>query len=225
MKPCIKSGDAPGYNVVTVIVVLDSLGYWRICKPVIALRPISRISRLTTSASTGRRMKMSVKDMSQAPHGSSIVTGDIKSVLSQSRWRLWRGIAADRDLRSVLDFDLTRGDDLLARFDTLEDSHLPADPRPGFDRSAHRLEDRLAIGVLAVLANHIDAIAVERVIDGGLRQHHDIGLQRQHHCGIDEHAGQQGVIGIWHRRLNGHRPGISADLRLDRRNLRTEIAA
>ena len=49
----------------TVIVVFDSFGYWRICRPVIALRPISRISRLTTSASTGRRMKMSVKDMSQ----------------------------------------------------------------------------------------------------------------------------------------------------------------
>src|SRR6266850_5669735 len=65
MKPCIKSGEAPGYVVVTVIVVLDSLGYWRICSPVIAFRPISRISRLTTSASTGRRMKMSVKDMSQ----------------------------------------------------------------------------------------------------------------------------------------------------------------
>ena len=49
----------------TVIVVFDSFGYWRICRPVIAFSPISRISRLTTSASTGRRMKMSVKDMSK----------------------------------------------------------------------------------------------------------------------------------------------------------------
>ena len=49
----------------TVIVVFDNFGYCRIGRPIIAVRPISRISRLTTSASTGRRMKMSVKDITQ----------------------------------------------------------------------------------------------------------------------------------------------------------------
>jgi len=46
-----------------VIVVFDSLGNCRIGSPIIARSPISRINRLTTSASTGRRMKMSVNDM------------------------------------------------------------------------------------------------------------------------------------------------------------------
>src|SRR5258707_388730 len=47
--------------VVTVITVLSSLGYWRIGSVVSARSPTSRMSRLTTSESTGRRMKMSVK--------------------------------------------------------------------------------------------------------------------------------------------------------------------
>src|ERR1700709_1305662 len=67
MKPCIRSGEAPGYTVVTVITVLDSFGYCRIGRLVAALKPISRISRLTTSASTGRLMKISVKAITGAP--------------------------------------------------------------------------------------------------------------------------------------------------------------
>ena len=50
------------------------------------------------------------------------------------------------------------------------------------------LEDRLAGGVLAVLADHIDAVAIERVVDRGFGQHRDVGLGRQHHSGVDEHA-------------------------------------
>ena len=60
----------------------------------------------------------------------------------------------------------------------------------------------LPLGVLAVLADHIDAVAVERVVDRGLRQHHLSGSRRQHHLGVDEHAGQQRFVGVRHRRLN-----------------------
>src|SRR6516162_2992753 len=49
-----------------VIVVFDSFGNCRIGSPIIARSPISRINRLTTSASTGRRIKMSVNDMAQS---------------------------------------------------------------------------------------------------------------------------------------------------------------
>ena len=45
------------------MVVFDSSGYCRTCRLKAALRPMSRMSRLTTEASTGRRMKMSVNDM------------------------------------------------------------------------------------------------------------------------------------------------------------------
>ena len=47
MKPWIRSADAPGYTVVTLMTVFDSLGYCRIGSTIAARRPISRISRLT----------------------------------------------------------------------------------------------------------------------------------------------------------------------------------
>src|SRR6478735_3737581 len=60
MKPWIKFADAPGYTVVTLTTVFDSFGYCRIGNTVAARRPISRISRLTTTDKTGRLMKISV---------------------------------------------------------------------------------------------------------------------------------------------------------------------
>ena len=36
MKPCIRSADAPGYYVVTVMTVFDSFGYCRIGRLVAA---------------------------------------------------------------------------------------------------------------------------------------------------------------------------------------------
>src|SRR5215210_4736578 len=47
--------------------VFDSFGYCRIGRLVAARKPISRISRLTTTASTGRLMKISVKAIAGAP--------------------------------------------------------------------------------------------------------------------------------------------------------------
>src|SRR6478609_4388033 len=44
-----------------LMTVFDSFGYCRIGSVVAARRPISRISRLTTTDRTGRLMKMSVK--------------------------------------------------------------------------------------------------------------------------------------------------------------------
>src|SRR5258705_13665930 len=61
MNPWINAADAPGYEVVTLTTVFDSFGYCRIGRLVAALKPISRISRLTTTDSTGRLMKMSVQ--------------------------------------------------------------------------------------------------------------------------------------------------------------------
>ncbi len=46
-----------------VIVVLESSGYWRIGSLNPAWAPTRRMSRLTTVASTGRLMKISVKRM------------------------------------------------------------------------------------------------------------------------------------------------------------------
>src|SRR3984957_10358745 len=88
MKPWIRSGDAPGYTVVTLTTVFESFGYCRTPKLVAARKPISRISRLTTRANTGRLMKISVQ---------TIV---MRSVRSGSDY-----IESDRDLISLFDRD------------------------------------------------------------------------------------------------------------------------
>src|SRR3954451_17371855 len=69
MNPWLRSGDAPGYTVVMLTTVFDSFGYCRIGRLVAALKPISRIKRLTTTLSTGRLMKMSVQAITR---GSSV---------------------------------------------------------------------------------------------------------------------------------------------------------
>src|ERR1700693_4177243 len=68
--------------------------------------PTSRIKRPTTVASTGRRMKRSVKAFITAP----------SRFRRYGRRRQGERIV-DRDRRLVLQLDLPRGDDLLARLD------------------------------------------------------------------------------------------------------------
>src|SRR5262249_15438223 len=129
-----------------VIVVFDSLGYCRIGNSSIDRSPINRISRLTTSASTGRRIKISVKD-------------DIVSVERRGAWP-GRESLADLDLGAVLNFDLPSGNDPLAWFDPVEDSHLVAPSGTSLDRSADDLENRVSAGVLALFADHINAVTI-----------------------------------------------------------------
>ena len=61
MKPAIASGSAPGKCVVMVTMPFSVFGYASTCNELNERIPTTRISRLTTLASTGRRMKMSVK--------------------------------------------------------------------------------------------------------------------------------------------------------------------
>jgi hypothetical protein len=51
----------------TVTVALSSFGYWRTFSVRIAWSPAMMITRLTTIASTGRRMKRSVNFMAVTP--------------------------------------------------------------------------------------------------------------------------------------------------------------
>src|SRR5688572_27681836 len=85
-----------------VMVVFDSSGYWRTCRLKAALNPTSRMSRLTTEASTGRRMKMSVNDI-----GQPLLVGALSG-----RHQCLRVV--DLDQRAVGQLDLSRRDDLLA---------------------------------------------------------------------------------------------------------------
>src|SRR5680860_855245 len=71
-----------------------------------ACAPTRRISRLTTVASTGRLMKISVKRMGL--------------LLGQLRRGLQRARIVDLDRGAGLQFELTAGDNLLARLDPFE---------------------------------------------------------------------------------------------------------
>src|ERR1039458_6123329 len=72
MNPRTRSALAPTYTVVTLTAALSLRGYCRTMRVRIAWTPAIRITRFTTSASTGRRMKRSVKDFMGAPGGSTV---------------------------------------------------------------------------------------------------------------------------------------------------------
>src|SRR5580698_5863348 len=69
MKPRTRSALAPTYTVCTETVALSSFGYCRTLRVRIACSPAMMMMRLTTIASTGRRMKMSVNDFMNSPVG------------------------------------------------------------------------------------------------------------------------------------------------------------
>src|SRR6266498_3407624 len=63
MKPRTSSAFAPTYAVVTMTCAFSLRGYWRALIERIAWTPAMTMTRLTTIAMTGRRMKRSVKFM------------------------------------------------------------------------------------------------------------------------------------------------------------------
>ena len=67
MKPRTRSALAPTYTVVTVIVAFSLRGYWRTVRFRMAWTPAMTITRFTTSARMGRRMKRSVNDFMTIP--------------------------------------------------------------------------------------------------------------------------------------------------------------
>src|SRR3954467_12753832 len=106
-----------------VITVSSVFGNWRTGRVARPCRPSSRISRLTTEASTGRRMKIEVKFM----------TPPFPAVLGSGLWRAGGGDrVVDYHPETVLQLELAGGDDLVAglnAFDDLSDVALAlADP-------------------------------------------------------------------------------------------------
>src|SRR5467141_3826476 len=71
-KPRTRSAVAPTYAVVTVMAAFSLRGYWRTFSERMACTPAITIRRLTTSATTGRRMKRSVNFM-RGPFPGSLV--------------------------------------------------------------------------------------------------------------------------------------------------------
>src|ERR1700736_4758643 len=75
----MSSASAPTYTVLIVIAAISLRGYWRTLIVFIACKPAMRITKLTTSARTGRLMKRSVNDF------MSILAG--VDLASRVRWR------------------------------------------------------------------------------------------------------------------------------------------
>src|ERR1700733_5579090 len=103
MKPRTRSALAPTYAVRTVTVALSSFGYWRTLSERIACRPAMMITRLTTIARTGLRMKMSVNFIVASP------------VLGMRRHlRIQLHVVVLDDAGAVAQLERAVGDDLLA---------------------------------------------------------------------------------------------------------------
>src|SRR3954468_2499801 len=134
MNPWIRSGDAPGYTVVTLTTVLDSFGYCRIGRLVAALKPISRINRLTTTLSTGRLMKMSVQAITRG-----------SSVTRRLRWNGRRSVGRDGHRGARLQFELADRDHAVAVLDAGDDFGAAVDPVAGAHEGSHRRQAGLAI--------------------------------------------------------------------------------
>src|SRR5215218_10565029 len=179
MKPWIRSGEAPGYTVVMLTTVFDSLGYCRIGRLVAALKPISRINRLTTTDNTGRLMKISVQTIA------------VRSVISitrrSSRDRRSR-IGRDGNGRSRLQLELPDCDHSVARFQPADDFGAAVDPTAGPHERAHGGETGLAV-ILFFLGDEKHRVAVERVVDGGFGHADHWRLLWKHHGGGREHPG------------------------------------
>src|SRR5438309_11998744 len=96
-------------------------GYWLIGRLVSERRPSTRISRLMVGASTGLRMKRSVKFMR------------VRSFFLRCRARIVRPLhcVADCDRRTVLQLHLAAGHDVGSGLQALDDGNLVAAGRTG----------------------------------------------------------------------------------------------
>src|SRR5262249_30693582 len=174
MKPRTRSALAPMYAVDTVITAISLRGYWRTESDRIDWMPAIRMTRLTTIARTGRRMKMSV----------IFILGIRRFGLGGVRRRdvvvhLHRGTAAQ--------LEHARRDDFLPRVHTREHRHLVAARIAQLhELLAHALV-LLLVGTFHVLDDE-HGVAVRRIRNRRSRQRHHFRLLAQHDRYFDEHA-------------------------------------
>src|SRR5436305_8751482 len=132
-------------------------GYCRTVSERMDCRPAIRITRLTTTASTGRRMKRSVNFIALFP-----------LAVLRPRRRAVRGLdlVVDLDGGAVAELEDSRGDHLFAGLDTGDDRHLIAARAAELhELLAHVV--RLAGGAL----DHEDRITVRGVAARGGGEH------------------------------------------------------
>src|SRR5262252_10116561 len=216
-------------------------GYWRTGSSMSARSPSTKINELTTIASTGLRMKMSVKfiacalDPWPAPRPASML-------LWRRVWVLGRFHAVvDAHRRTILQLDLATADHFGARIEPAEDCDLIA---PGGTGGHEGLLDHQRIGgywrwslagllrrvlvrrigvlgggglfrvELALGPHDVDRFAIRVVDDCGLRQRQITLLRADIDCDVDEHTRAQDAIGIRHARFDQDIARVGVDFRI-----------
>src|SRR3954470_15077427 len=153
MNPRTRSALAPTYAVVTVTAAFSLRGYCRTFSVRIAWMPAMRMRRLTTSARTGRRMKMSVNFM-RSP-GRSLVhrLGRHLGVRRQLVVHHHRGVVAELESPAA--------DDGLSGRESGGDGDQIAAPLSEADELLVRDQRRAALVVLLLLDGE-DRVAKRR---------------------------------------------------------------
>src|SRR6202171_3945231 len=166
------------------------LGYWRTARLVSERTPSTRINRLMVIASTGLRMKRSVKFMCADSFFLRLRIGAVR--------RLHLVVHDQR--RAVFELDLSAGYHLGAGLDAFQDRDLIAARRAGGDEHLLREQARVALFVLVFLLvrwlHHEHRVAVGIEGDCGLGKSDIAVLLARVHPDIGEHPGKQLSLGI-----------------------------
>src|SRR6185295_18794770 len=185
-KPRTRSALAPTYAVVTVMAAFSLRGYWRTFSERIAWTPAIRIRRLTTSATTGRRMKRSVNFMS-GPLRPSLIDGFGRHL------DLGRELVLHHYGGVVAQLEGAAGDDGLALGDAGDDLHQVALALAQADELLPGDQGSFA-GVVLLFFHREDGVAIRRVEHGGGGDDQDAALVRRQHLHVDEHAGTEAPV-------------------------------
>src|SRR5690349_10938218 len=137
-----------------LMTVFDSFGYCRIGSTIAARRPISSISRLTTTDSTGRLMKISVQDIESLE----------VSVTRRLRRDRRRRIGRDRHARTGLQLELSERNDAVAGLQAFQDLGAALDAVAGLHEGAGRGQAALVVAAFLLLDQE-HGVAIERVVD------------------------------------------------------------
>src|SRR6266581_358458 len=173
--------------VVTVTTAFCVRGYCRTGRSPIERKPSTKIVRLTTVASTGRSMKMSVNFLICAPR--SLVLGLRRRLVR----RLDRIVDDHGHPRAQL--DLSGGDHRVAFLDAREDCDLVA--ARAADRNELLLSEERCLPVLALLLLHDEhGVAVGIVGDCRLRQRDEALRSARGDGNRGEHPGRSLRFGL-----------------------------
>src|ERR1035441_5923138 len=180
IKPRTRSALAPTYTVVTDTAALSLRGYCRTTRVRIAWTPAIRITRFTTSASTGRRMNRSVKDFMGATWGSTVGRAGRHVVL-------WRQVVVLDHGHAIAELEDAGADNTIPGLEARLHTHvIPARLACPDELLPHR-----QFGLPAFFAwlrlDHIDRVPKGSAEDGSGRDDQHGLLLRQQHLNAGEH--------------------------------------